>query len=166
MKKLIVLVCFLTILFISTTASASNLQGCCSHHDGVVSVDGKLECGDGTSLSNVCESKIEIATPLFAGLDSEELFIAKCTIATVMGRSPSIMEAKKVGSVIYVSYKRSSDGTIWRFKFKLEGGLVTWGNADGRWRTEDYISYESNDSTVTVTEMHSDGSRTIKRFKK
>ena len=73
MKMLIVLVCFLTILFISTTASASNLQGCCSHHDGVVSVDGKLECGDGTSLSNVCESKIEVSKTYNHPLSKEQL---------------------------------------------------------------------------------------------
>jgi len=83
-----------------------------------------------------------------------------------MGRSPLIMKAKKVASIIYVSYKRSSDGTIWRFKCKLEGGLVTWGNADGRWRTEDYISYTSNNTIVTITEMHSDGSKTVKKFPK
>jgi phage pi2 protein 07 len=98
-------------------------------------------------------------------LESEKNFISKCVIATVMRRSPSIMETMKVGNVIFVNYKRA-DETSWRFKCKLEDGLATWGNADGRWRTEDHISYVSDGSTITVTERHNDGSKTVKRFQK
>lgn len=61
MKKLF-LIGFAIIYLVSfaiVSAHASGMQGCCSHHDGVVVVDGEVMCGDGSSLSDLCQSKLD-----------------------------------------------------------------------------------------------------------
>jgi len=61
MKKalLVVFTILYLVIFTVVSSNASGLQGCCSHHDGVVVVDGKVMCGDGTLLSDICQNKLD-----------------------------------------------------------------------------------------------------------
>jgi hypothetical protein len=45
------------IISLITQVASANCQGCCSHHGGVICIDGVTKCADGTSLSAVCSSK-------------------------------------------------------------------------------------------------------------
>jgi len=79
--------------------------------------------------------------------------ICKASIATIMGRDLSIMKTDSIqGDVVYLSYIRSNDGTRWSYKCKLDGNKIIWGNADGRWRTEELITFTVSGDTVTITD--------------
>ncbi len=53
---LILLLSVLGIVLVSTALRA-DCRGCCSHHEGVVCVEGKTQCKDGTPLSAKCKAK-------------------------------------------------------------------------------------------------------------
>lgn len=79
--------------------------------------------------------------------------ICKASIATIMGRDPSIMKIDTIqGDVVYLSYIRSNDETRWSYKCKLDGSKVIWGNAEGRWRTEELVTFTVSGDTVTITD--------------
>ena len=46
-----------SLFFLSPIYSYANCQGCCSYHGGVVCIDGVTKCGDGTTLSSICQAK-------------------------------------------------------------------------------------------------------------
>ena len=88
--------------------------------------------------------------------------ICKASIATIMGRNPSIMKIDNIQSnVVYLSYIRSNDRTRFSYKCKLEGSKIVWGNADGRWRTEDLITFTVSGNTVTVTDNTTSSTETF-----
>ena len=61
--------------------------------------------------------------------------ICKAGVATVMGRDPSIMRIDtEVGGVLYLSYVRADDGSLWSYKCKVDGSLIIWAYDTGRWR--------------------------------
>ena len=88
----------------------------------------------------------------------KEKYISKAVIASVFGRSPSIMKVKNIEpGVFIVSYSSYS------YKVKFYGTKVYWGNDDGRWRN-DNIHYSETKNKVIITEIFSDGSRRIDGF--
>lgn len=89
----------------------------------------------------------------------QEICICKAVIGTVMGKDPSIMNGRMINNLPHVYYNRPNDGTLWKYKCKIEGGTVLWAMDPGRWRYEDFISYEIHSSSITVY----DGSSDIKR---
>ncbi|CAH9061992.1 hypothetical protein PSECIP111951_02602 [Pseudoalteromonas holothuriae] len=95
--------------------------------------------------------------------------VCKATIATVMGRDPSIIKLQKQqNSVIYVSYIRKSDSSKWTYRCKLKGNKVIWASEKGRWREhslDSKIVYSIHDNTLKISEQHTDGSTTKKSFK-
>ena len=61
--------------------------------------------------------------------------ICKAGVATVMGRDPSIMRIDtEVGGVLYLSYVRADDGSLWSYKCTVDGNLIIWASDTGRWR--------------------------------
>lgn len=94
--------------------------------------------------------------------------ICKGVIATVMGRSPSIMSTRAQGDHVIVSYQRESDGSEWETKCRVDTDTATWGDIDGRWRDTQFdpeiLISVSNDSTLIVEERYNDGSSREKEF--
>lgn len=88
-------------------------------------------------------------------------------VATIMGKSPSIMNSKEGNEVITVSYKRPDDGTLWSYKCKVAGNKIIWGNLDGRWRThpdDGVVTFIVAGNKIVVREEYPDGSATRKEF--
>lgn len=79
--------------------------------------------------------------------------ICKASIATIMGRDVSIINIDVIkDDSVYLSYVRSNDGTQWSYKCKVDGNKVIWGNADGRWRTDELVTYTVSSNIVTITD--------------
>lgn len=100
-----------------------------------------------------------------------EAQICKAGISLVMGRDPSIIKTKVVGDEVKVSYVRSDDGSVWKYKCKLEGPRVLWGADPGRWRNhpaDEPMFYsvrgEGESARLTVEERYQDGSSRTKTF--
>ena len=95
--------------------------------------------------------------------------ICKAGVATVMGRDPSIMRIDtEVGGVLYLSYVRADDGSLWSNKCKVDGNLIIWASNTGRWRNhpaDPRLSYRIQAEIIYVEEKYSDGSATKKSFK-
>jgi hypothetical protein len=100
------------------------------------------------------------------GASEEKICIA--AIATIMGRSPSIISSKKKNGVYYLNYTRK-DGTNWSYRCKTEGSRVVWASETGRWRVDpldEKILYQISPDglTVMIVEIYSDGSESVKTF--
>jgi hypothetical protein len=94
--------------------------------------------------------------------------VCKAGIALIMGRDPAIIRVDRfTNGVAYLRYTRPDDGTVWRYKCKLEGAQIIWGADDGRWRThpdDEVITYIINQDSVVVRENYADGSNTEESF--
>lgn len=94
--------------------------------------------------------------------------ICKAAIATIMGRDPKIIRVNKVDAdVIYVSYTRADDGTLWSQRCRIDGAKVIWATSTGRWREhplDEVITFASTPKTLTVSQKFSDGSSSAKSF--
>jgi len=90
--------------------------------------------------------------------------VAKFTIASIMGQSPSIIKTRNEGEYYSVFYTRTSDGQKFSYKIKFEEeNKVMWGNSDGRWRNSVYderITYSEANGKLTITQAFEDGSST------
>ena len=82
------------------------------------------------------------------------------------------MATRIEGSIVFLSYVRKDDGTLWSFRCKVEGNRVIWASEPGgRWRTDladDRISYRiveaSQEPSIEIVEAYEDGSATRKSF--
>ena len=93
------------------------------------------------------------ATALAADSDAQKIEICKACIGTIMGKDPIIMSgAIYKGEIPVVYYNRPSDGSLWSYKCKIKIKTITWAMADGRWRYEDFISYEIKDNQITIVD--------------
>jgi len=102
-------------------------------------------------LMILCLSLILIMGTAFAAdPDAQEIEICKAVISTVMNQTPAIMGGKISGGIPHVYYNRPSDGSLWKYKCKIEGGTAVWAMDPGRWRNEDFISYEIKDGNISV----------------
>jgi hypothetical protein len=94
--------------------------------------------------------------------------ICKAGVAKVMGRDPSIIRIdRQTNGVVYLSYVRNNDGSLWSYKCKIDGSLIIWGSETGRWRdhlTDPEITYRVQSKTIYVEEKYSDGSMNKKPF--
>ena len=104
-----------------------------------------------------------------AGLADDATFsdqhICRAAIAAIMHKDVSIVSASGSG-VIAVSY--GSDG-LRKFKCRIEGSRVLWGNADGRWRDhslDEKIMWEAKGNTLVIRQPWSDGSVSEDAFDK
>lgn len=73
--------------------------------------------------------------------------ICRATIAALMAQPMQIVRLDgSDGQVVYVSYRRPDDGSIWKDKCKFDGSRVIWAATDGRWRdipgADEYITFE------------------------
>lgn len=76
---------------------------------------------------------------------------------------------RKEGDVMYLAHTRTTDHTTWEIKCRIQGSVIIWGNADGRWQTDKQdgqISFQVDRTaqTFTVREVFSDGSERHKTF--
>lgn len=96
--------------------------------------------------------------------------ICKAGVSQVMGRNPSIVKIDSVlGNITHLSYFSPNDGSQWKFKCRVDGNQVLWGNLDGRWRThskDSRVTFAIHSGTLTVREIYSDGSVATKSFSK
>ena len=102
------------------------------------------------------------------GVSAEERqLVCRAAIATVMGRPLAIIKAKEGrNNLITTSYRRQSDGTVWRNLCRLEGSRVVWASiredgTPGRWRNQtldSVITFQISAAGVTIEETYSDGS--------
>jgi len=110
---------------------------------------------------------VAIATPADKGPFSDPQ-ICRAAIGAIMARDPYIISTDYVeGKVVYTSYHRPDDGTLWQNKCKLEGHTVLWGRASGRWRLhpdDPKISFRVKGDTLSITERFTSGSRRTKRY--
>jgi hypothetical protein len=80
-----------------------------------------------------------------------------------------IKVARREGEVVYRTYTRKSDGTVWRNKCRIEATAIIWGSEDGRWRTDsrdEKLSFtlDRDARTFTVRQSFLDGSGDQKTF--
>lgn len=96
--------------------------------------------------------------------------VCRAGIATVMSKPLSIITVdKQKGDVLYLSYMRRSDSSIWRYKCQIKGFKIHWGSVDpngteGRWRThplDEKVTFKTGIDTITVDE----GGRNKKSYK-
>lgn len=93
--------------------------------------------------------------PVIAQTSASERQICRATIAALNGREPSIMQIDGAqGPVVFVSYVRPSDGSLWVSKCRVQGTRVMWGNRDGRWRDhamDEVVEYRATGAEVIIT---------------
>lgn len=94
--------------------------------------------------------------------------ICKAAVATIMGRPVSIISAtEKAGGEVALSYTRSDDGSVWKFKCKLDGDRAIWAADGGRWRTnpdDGVVRFSVDASSLEITESYGGNVATSKRF--
>jgi hypothetical protein len=94
--------------------------------------------------------------------------VCKATISKLMFKDPSIIRVnKKSNDVVFLSYVRKNDGTVWKYKCKLEDERVLWGMDEGRWRNhsnDSNISYYISGNKLKIKENYSDGSGDEKTY--
>lgn len=85
-----------------------------------------------------------------------------------MGRDPRIVTAvREAEGVTFLSYVRPNDGTVWSYKCRTQGRIVSWGNANGRWRDhplDGTVSFERTNTSLVIRQRHSDSSVSTKSF--
>jgi hypothetical protein len=109
---------------------------------------------------------LAVSVPAYATelTPAEQGEVCRAAIGGVMGRKPSIMKAQSEGEITVVSYNRPSDGTLWKYRCRLEGARVIWASETGRWRTDpldSVVTFEVLDKgkRVRIVERHEDGSQ-------
>ena len=95
--------------------------------------------------------------------------VCKAAVAAIMGRDAKIIKIdKQDGAVTHLSYVRPNDGTLWKYRCKLEGNRVIWASDTGRWRTdpldEEILFKVDEASGVTITQEYTDGSKDEDHF--
>ena len=80
----------------------------------------------------------------------QEIEICKASIATIKNQNIAIISGEMSQGIPYAFYNHPSDGTFLRYKCKVEDGTVLWAMENGRWKYEDYISYEIKNNIITV----------------
>lgn len=97
--------------------------------------------------------------------------VCRAAISTIMGHPVNKVRVEKFArdGVVFLFYIRAEDRTTWSFKCFTEKNVVTWGNADGRWRVDPFdstVSFLASDGVLTITENYGDGSEKNENFTK
>jgi hypothetical protein len=76
---------------------------------------------------------------------------------------------RREGEVVYLTYTRKSDSTVWKNKCRIECMAIVWGSEDGRWRTDsrdEKLSFtlDRGARAFTIRLSFSDGSGDQKNF--
>ena len=96
----------------------------------------------------------------FSGPVKHQLEACKAAIAVIMGRDPKTMSGKMIdGDIAHISYVRQDDGKRWQNRCRADSpSKLTWAAFDafgdgrqGRWRTEESISFDVKADRLTVT---------------
>jgi hypothetical protein len=89
--------------------------------------------------------------------------ICKAGIAKLFQQPVGSMKAAPMaGGIVRVSYRRSSDNTLWKNDCRLEGDRILWraldvspGSGPGRWRddpADGTVTYKMDGDRIVVTE--------------
>lgn len=94
--------------------------------------------------------------------------LCKAGISILMGRDPSIMKIDRTdGAVVYLSYIRPDDRSLWSYRCKIEGNRIIWASSTGRWRThplDEVITFSVSGDRLHLDEAYSDQSTTKATF--
>src|SRR3989344_2521851 len=97
--------------------------------------------------------------------------ICRATIAALMMHPVQIVRLDgSDGHVVYVSYRRPDDGSVWKSKCKFDGVRGIWGADDGRWRdipnAAEHVTYEfgPDAKTLRIRQRFADASTVDKDF--
>lgn len=95
--------------------------------------------------------------------------VCRAAIGALMGREPKIINiTRQDGDVVFTRYARPGDGTVWENRCRLQGNVVHWATATGRWRTdpaEEVVTYAVTPTRDLVIKLrHADGSTSMKPF--
>jgi hypothetical protein len=76
---------------------------------------------------------------------------------------------RREGEVVYLTYTRKSESTVWKNKCRIEGTASIWGSEGGRWRTDsrdEKLSFtlDRDARAFTIRLSFSDGSGDQKNF--
>lgn len=121
-------------------------------------------------LALTCAGLLVSAAPSFAA-ELGALEICRAAIATLMGRSPSIIKVDGVeAQIIYTTYVRPDDGSVWSNRCQIRGSQVAWGTKTGRWRDHQmdekvYFAQSVDRQNLTITVAYADGSKSEKTFR-
>lgn len=96
--------------------------------------------------------------------------VCRAAIAVLMGRDVEIVSVDRIENAIaYVSYVRPDDSSHWAYRCHFSDGRVVWSSVDdsssGRWRdhpSDETIVYTVGGDTVSITELHADGSSVLR----
>lgn len=94
--------------------------------------------------------------------------ISKGAISAIFGvPMERIQTIGRSGDVYHLGYTRQSDGSRWQYKCRVDGSSIIWGTLDGRWRTEERISFsvDGSSGSFIIRQLHADGSVTQKQFR-
>jgi len=114
-----------------------------------------------------CKPPAPAASALSA---EEEDLLCRGATSALYGTPIDIIGVKKrEKDVIYTTYIRKDDKTVWENKFRIHDGTIDWGAGDGRWRThpaDDKLSYsiDRKAGLFTIISSYSDGSGSKKEF--
>ena len=97
--------------------------------------------------------------------------VCRAAISTIMGQPVHRVRVERIArdGVVFLFYIRPDDRTTWSFKCFTEKNVVTWGNADGRWRVDPFdskITFFASDELLTINENYGDGSAKKESFTK
>lgn len=79
--------------------------------------------------------------------------IAKFAISTIMNQPEEIISVSEENDKYIVSYGRKSDSENFKYKARIDGNKIIWGNSDGRWRDSEYdekISFREDGTKLTI----------------
>jgi hypothetical protein len=94
--------------------------------------------------------------------------IAAAAIAALMQHPVSIVKSELGDDgIYYTSYTSPSSGELYENRVIMNDKTIMWATKTGRWRDhelDEQISYKVKDSTLTIKQLHSDGSRISTSF--
>lgn len=125
-----------------------------------------LECTVACMASFVISDGVLAGPPSQPWPTNKEL--CKAGISILMGRDPRIMKIDSTdGEIVYLSYIRPDDRSLWSYRCKIEGNRIIWASSTGRWRThplDEVITFSVSGERLHLDQAYSDHSATKKTF--
>lgn len=123
------------------------------------------------SISAKQQSQADQPQPITQTITTTEYeTICKATISMLF-KQPTrrISVHARDGDVVYLSYMRDADGTVWRYGCRIQGHSVIWKGDNERWRTDprdERITYsvDQNRRKVFIRETYADKTYTEEEY--
>lgn len=126
----------------------------------------------GMNISSLCKAGTVFGLALLITAcnkygDFTEEHICRATLASIKGKSPSIMNVDKTTTeqnsklnVYHFSFKRPDDGKKWNFRCKVNRNRAILAIGDGRWRDQAHdptVWFTINGDEIVINERFPDG---------